>query len=92
MTIVPGMPVWWSSDTDEENGNGICTFRTINKGTFTGPLNQLPPTGKGFEFRGVIDMVIEGGLIKELNEWYTQVPFSHSKPVEEYHTLTGDEL
>lgn len=92
MTLVPNAPIFWSSDTDEEAGNGTCSFRTINKGTNRNDLPSYKASGKAFEFRGAIDMVIEGGLIKELNEWYTHTPFDKTKTVEQYHSLADEDL
>jgi hypothetical protein len=92
MTLVPGSPIWWSSDTNEETGNGSCSFRTINEGTFKNDLHRFKASGKKFEFRGVIDIVIEGGLIKELNEWYSQTPFDSSQPLGKYHTLSDEDV
>jgi len=92
MTLVPDSPVWWSSDTNDATGNGSCSFRTINRGTNTANLPTHKATGKTFEFRGVIDMVIEGGLIKELTEWYSQTPFDQTKPVEQFQSLSDNDL
>lgn len=92
MTVVPNSPIWWSSDTNEETGNGSCSFRTINRGTNKANLPTHKATGKRFEFRGVIDMVIEGGLIKEMNEWYSQTPFDQTKPMEQFHSLSDEDL
>lgn len=92
MTLVPDAPVWWSADTDVSAGNGTCSFRTINKGTFKNDLLHFKPTGKNFEFRGVIDMVIEGGKIKQLNEYYSHRPFSDSTPIAEYNKLEDKDL
>lgn len=90
MTIASDMPIWW--DVDEKTGNGKCSFRTINKGTFKNDLLAHKATGKQFEFRGVIDMVFEGGKIKRLDEWYTMTRFDETKPLDQYHTLTGEDL
>lgn len=91
MTLVPDSRIWWSADTDEHTGNGVCSFRTINRGTNEKNHWDDAPAGKKFEFRGVIDMVIEGGLIKELTEWYSHKPFQDSKPQENFR-LTADSL
>jgi hypothetical protein len=90
MTVVPSS-TWWSAETDEASGNGTCSFRTINKGIFTNDLPNKRASGKTFEFRGVIDVVIEGGLIKELNEWYSW-NFDNSKEVAQYHSLADEDL
>lgn len=75
-----------------EAENGVCSFRTINKGTNRNDMPSYRAAGRTFEFRGVVDIVIEGGLIKELNEWYTHTPFDRTKAVEDYHSLTDEDL
>ena len=87
MTIAPDSPVWWSPDVDEKTGHGKCSIRTINKGTNKADLPTVKATGKAFEFTGVVDMVFDGGKIKELQEWYTQKPFGQAVGVEGYHTV-----
>ena len=62
------------------------SIRTHNKGTFVEDLPRRKASGKKFNFRGVVDLVVNGdGLIEEVEEWYCS-NFDDSNGVGEYNT------
>lgn len=84
MTVDESRPIFWAEDSDKDSdegssGQGLvrCSFRTINKGTWKNDLHVHKASGKAFVFVGVIEMVIEreSGLVRELEEWYTNNGF-----------------
>ncbi len=44
-----------------ENGNGLLAAQWLMKGTNTGSMNGLPPTGKSISLRGADFVSVEGG-------------------------------
>lgn len=80
MEVQSEMPV------TSKDGKELYSFRTINKGTLVNDLPSKRAFGKTFSFSGVVDFVVDGGLIEEVNEWYSW-DFDNSKDVTEYHTL-----
>lgn len=82
----PAYPIYWA-DVDEAKGNAKISFRTVNKGVFKHDLPRRKATGKWFQYSGVIDLVVEGGLVKKADEWL-RVPFEDSVPAEEYIVIT----
>ena len=87
MTVDENRPIFWDVEEDgdedrEGEGEGKkgvvrCSFRTINKGTWKEDLLVHKASGKRFVFVGVIDLVVEkeSGLIRGLEEWYTNNRF-----------------
>lgn len=86
--VDPSFPIYWA-DVDEERGNAKISFRTINKGVFKNDLPRRKATGKWFQYSGVIDLVVEGGLVKKADEWL-RVPFEDSVAVEQYIVISPE--
>ncbi|KAL2873208.1 hypothetical protein SGCOL_011635 [Colletotrichum sp. CLE4] len=82
-------PVYWAEMDD--NGNGYCSFRTINKGVFVNDLGRRKATGLPFEYSGVIDLKLKGGKIAQADEWL-RVPFEDSVSPDKYIKISEESL
>lgn len=56
---------------------------------FKNDLPRRKATGKWFQYSGVIDLVVEGGLVKKADEWL-RVPFEDSVAVEQYIVISPE--
>ncbi|GKT42923.1 uncharacterized protein ColSpa_03104 [Colletotrichum spaethianum] len=82
-------PVYWAEmDAD---GNGYCSFRTVNKGVFVNDLGRRKATGLPFQYSGVIDLKLKGGKIVQADEWL-RVPFEDSVSPDKYITISAESL
>ncbi|KAH8879967.1 hypothetical protein GQ53DRAFT_833693 [Thozetella sp. PMI_491] len=75
-------PVLWT-DVDEQNGNGKCSFKMIEKGVFVRDLPAKKASGRSWEFSLSVDLVIENGLITKCDEWYRN-SFDEGVAMEQY--------
>ena len=68
------------------DGRILYSVRTINRGTFEKDLPNKKASGREFDFRGVVDLYVDGetGLIEEVREWYSWA-FDQGKNVSEYN-------
>ncbi|KAI3538331.1 hypothetical protein CABS01_08166 [Colletotrichum abscissum] len=82
-------PVYWAEmDAD---GNGYCSFRTVNKGIFVNDLGRRKATGLPFEYSGVIDLKLRAGKIAQADEWL-RVPFEDSVSPDKYIKISEESL
>ena len=97
MIIDDSRPVHWSEGNVDGEDVVYVSFRTINRGTFEKDLPNTKASGKRFWFIGVIDLEVEreSGLVRRLDEWYTNNRFDsksdgqHGKGggLEEYNVM-----
>ena len=99
MRLDPQFPVYCvGADTA---GDGHVSFRTVNTGTFPGDLPRNKATGRKWGFSGVVDLVVRGGKIEKVDEWYdwsgrTEAGVGEELKLEDwqpgmgYHTLLGE--
>lgn len=53
-----------------ENGNGLLAAQWLMKGTNTGSMNGLPPTGKSISLRGADFVSVKGGKIHSIEGYF----------------------
>jgi steroid delta-isomerase-like uncharacterized protein len=53
-----------------ENGDGLLSAEWLMKGTNTGSMNGLPPTGKSISVRGADFVRVEGGKIRSVQGYF----------------------
>lgn len=83
VVLDPSTPIWWAGDTDKNGKKSSCSFRTINRGTFTGGLPTKKASGKSFQFSAMLHLTIQDGLIVSMDEFYRDT-FDESVPPEKF--------
>ncbi|EFQ36846.1 uncharacterized protein GLRG_11985, partial [Colletotrichum graminicola M1.001] len=86
----PKYPVYWAN-TDCGEGEGYCSFRTVNRGVFVNDLGRRKATGLPFEYSGVIDLKLKDGKIVQADEWL-RVPFEDSVSPDNYITISDESI
>ncbi len=56
--------------TSLESGDGLLAAEWLMKGTNTGSMNGLPPTGKAISLRGADFICVEGGKIRSVQGYF----------------------
>ena len=65
--LSPGFEFRGSLGTTTVGRDGsTAAARLLYSGTHTGPLRDVPPTGRGFEYAGAEFFTVEGGLLRRV--------------------------